>query len=230
MSIVYSQGLVFQGLEQLIPTFLDDFPGGVVMVIQRYGIYGDWRQYFDTQEQKENGSVACVRQGSALNLKAEMEYGIYSPTCWIEKLFPMKKHRKLALEQWEVLQGLNIASEYKDIPNVRYLYMTLDQKFRNLDYGKKKGGCGLIHWCPNKTCGELGCYEHLDFDDQTKFDLSQLKYSLVCNCGYKLDSLIGVRSTFQGAIPCFLCSGNSNASLGVNALKFLIELYGKQQK
>ena len=62
-----------------------------------------------------------------------------------------------------------------------------------------------------------------DFD----FDFSDLNYAVLCNCKYSISDRIGVRSTFQGAIPCFLCCRNSNASYTVDNLKFIQEYYTK---
>ena len=98
------------------------------------------------------------------------------------------------------------------------------EKCRNLNYRSKEGGCGLIHVCPSKTCGQIGCYEHLPMTSED-FDFGALQYAVICNCGYSLKGKIAVRSSFQGAIPCFLCSRNSNASCSTNSLKFLQEYY-----
>ena len=62
------QGLVFKNLHQIIPGFLKDFPGGVVMVIQHYSIIGEWSDYYDTKKRAKSASVACVRLGEMLDL------------------------------------------------------------------------------------------------------------------------------------------------------------------
>ena len=101
--------------------------------------------------------------------------------------------------------------------------------FRQSDNWRYKlGGCGLVHVCPDSKCGKFGCYEHLDILDQN-FNFSSLKFAVICKCGYQIDELIAVRSSFQGAIPCFLCSGNSNASLGINDINFMQDFYDQDE-
>lgn len=217
-------GLAFKGLEQLIPSFKTDFPGGIVMVVQEYGILNEWSAVFETLKGAKTGSVACVKQGKNLILKGLDKVSIYSPNTWIEQLFLRKHHTKLCIEQWQVLQNKKIPEKYVNYKTIRCLYMTLDSKMRSAKARHKKGGCGLVHVC--ESCNKLGCYEHLSLNDPD-FDFCSLKYELICNCGFGLgpDDKIGVRSTFQGAIPSYLCDGNSNPILGTTALKWLRNMY-----
>ena len=95
---------------------------------------------------------------------------------------------------------------------------------KNAEYRLINGGCGLVHECPLISCKKMGCYEHLNMND-LDFDFSNLNYGVLCNCTYDMNNKIAVRSTFQGAIPCFLNSRNSNASLTVDSLNFMTDYY-----
>ena len=102
------------------------------------------------------------------------------------------------------------------------LHLPLDTRLAKSRH--KHGGCGLIHICP--TCKTKGCYQHLNLNDET-FDFGCLSYVFECVCGYGLASRqqIELRGTFQGAIPCYLCSTNSNPELGLNTIKFMRNFY-----
>ena len=218
------------GIEQLIPSWYNDFPDGTVMIMQNYGLTDDWQNEFKSVAGAANGSIAHVKLGHCLTVQAEQgnyvqRYYALGVNNWIEKLFPCKKHKALSLVQFLTLYGINISDEYKDNQTIRCLYFTFDESVRTFAQRKQISGCGLIHKCP--VCKKLGCYEHLALND-ANFDFSGLEYVVECHCGYSfnLNEKIALRGSFQGVIPCFLCYTNSSPTLSSNGIEYIRDYFG----
>ena len=212
-------------MEQIVPQFAQDFPGGVVIILSNYGVCKD---SFISKMAGQIGNIGHVKLGEVLVLKKDngkdkQHCILLSPDDWMEKLFVCKEHNKLHLDQWTVFKGIDIPNQYKKVQNVNWLYLTLKDKMRNYNNLKTLGGCGIIHVCPDKKCKKFGCYQHLPLNDST-FDCEQLDYEWFCSCGFDPNDdrkKVGVRSSFQGAIPSYLCCNNSNLRLSTNTLKYL---------
>ena len=228
------QIVAFRGLEQIVPQFQKDFPGGVVIILSNYGICKDT---FISKIAAKIGNIGHVKLGEVLVLKKDngkdkQHFIPLSPDDWMEKLFVYKEHNKLHLDQWTVFKGIDVPEKYKDITNINWLYLTLKDKMRNLNNLKTLGGCGIIHICPDKKCKKFGCYKHLPLNNKN-FDCQELEYGWFCSCEFDENDdnkKVGVRSSFQGAIPSYLCCNNSNLRLSKSTLKYLESVieYAKQ--
>ena len=224
-----SQIVYFGGLEQIIPSYYDDFPDGVVLVVRNYGVCKEWKKEFVSKRGAENGSMIFIKPGECLTVAPEngidrQHWQIIPQQCWMEKLYPFKKHCYLHKSQYEILKGINYPPQYANYKYIRWLYMTLHADMRNELNRNQKGGCGLIHVCPDINCTKLGCYDHLVMNDPN-YNFGNLKFKLVCKCGYGLGwkDKIGLKSCFQGAIGSFLCSASSMPTFSLNGVKFLRE-------
>ena len=199
-------------MEQIIPQFVDDFHGGVVIILSNYGVTDEWKKCFTSDRAAKNGNIGHVKLGQVLVLKRD--YGLkkqhfipLSPDEWMEKLFVCREHNKLNLDQWKILKRIDIPDAYKKVKNINWLYLTLPKNMR--DWKKlQTDGCSTMHIC------DTGCYEHLPLND-SNFDCQTLDYTWFCSCGFDENDetkKVGVRGTFQEAIPSYLCCNNSNVT------------------
>ena len=117
--------MAFHGLEQLIETWYHDFPDGTVMIMENYGATDEWQKTFKNKKGAQNGNPAHLKLGQVITVqrdigvKIQRYYALGTPN-WIEKLFPMKKHKELALEQFEFLKGINIPHQYKKNKSIKW--------------------------------------------------------------------------------------------------------------
>ena len=202
------------------------------MVIRNYGVLETWKKEFISTEGAANGNMIFIKPGQCMTVAPEnghdrQHWQIIPQNCWMEKLYPFCKHNYLHKDQYEVLKGLNFPQEkYTKYKYIRWMYMTLSDNMRNAKIREKNGGCGLIHVCPQDDCKKLGCYDHLNMDDE-EYNFGKLEFELICNCNYglKWTDKIGLKSIFQGAIGSYLCSSSSLPSFTSTNVAFMRDIF-----
>ena len=117
--------MYFGGLDQIIPSYYNDFPDGIVVLIRNYGICKDWIDEFVSTAGAQNGNMVFVKPGKCLTVAPENgsnreHWQIIPQNCWMEKLYPFCKHNFLHKYQYQVLKGLKYPDEkYHDY---KYIY------------------------------------------------------------------------------------------------------------